>query len=70
MDLAAGGAAAYAINVGIGKLTELAFTANRVFEQGLYFADFQGFCELSRSRAEQLPGGSAPGFTELASMTT
>jgi ATP-binding cassette, subfamily B, bacterial len=66
MDLAAGGAAAYAINVGIGKLTELAFTANRVFEQGLYFADFQGFCELSRSRAEPLPGGSAPAaFTEI-----
>ena len=60
MELAAGGAAAYAINVGIGKLTELAFTANRVFEQGLYFADFQGFCELSRSRAEPLPGGPAP----------
>jgi ATP-binding cassette, subfamily B, bacterial len=66
MDLAAGGAAAYAINVGIGKLTELAFTANRVFEHGLYFADFHGFCELSRSRAEPLPGGSAPtAFAEI-----
>jgi ATP-binding cassette subfamily B protein len=60
MDLAAGGAAAYAINMGIGKLTELAFTANRVFEQGLYFADFQGFCDLSEHRAEPAPGGVAP----------
>jgi ATP-binding cassette subfamily B protein len=60
MALAAGGAAAYAINMGIGKLSEIAFTANRVFEQGLYFADFQGFCELSRSRAERAPGGAAP----------
>ncbi|HEY0536652.1 MAG TPA: ABC transporter ATP-binding protein [Actinoplanes sp.] len=60
MALAAGGAAAYAINMGIGKLSEIAFTANRVFEQGLYFADFQGFCELSRSRAEPSPGGAAP----------
>jgi ATP-binding cassette, subfamily B, bacterial len=60
MALAAGGAAAYAINMGIGKLSEIAFTANRVFEQGLYFADFQGFCELSRSRAEPAPGGAAP----------
>jgi ATP-binding cassette subfamily B protein len=60
MALAAGGAAAYAINVGIGKLSEIAFTANRVFEQGLYFADFQGFCALSRSKAEPSPGGEAP----------
>ncbi len=60
MDLAAGGAAAYAINVGIGKLREIAFTVNRVFEQGLYFADFQGFCELSQRRAEPTPGGVAP----------
>jgi ATP-binding cassette, subfamily B, bacterial len=60
MELAAGGAAAYAINMGIGRLREIAFSANRVFEQGLYFADFQGFCELSRARAESTPGGVAP----------
>jgi ATP-binding cassette subfamily B protein len=66
MELAAGGAAAYAINMGIGKLSELAFTANRVFEQGLYFADFQGFCELSQARAEPAPGGVAPpAFAEI-----
>ena len=60
MELAAGGAAAYAISMGIGKLREIALTANRVFEQGLYFADFQGFCELSQARAEPAPGGVAP----------
>jgi ATP-binding cassette, subfamily B, bacterial len=66
MELAAGGAAAYAINIGIGRLRELAFTANRVFEQGLYFADFQGFCELSQARAEPAPGGVAPtAFREI-----
>ncbi|MFC7273355.1 ATP-binding cassette domain-containing protein [Paractinoplanes rhizophilus] len=66
MELAAGGAAAYAINIGIGKLRELAFTANRVFEQGLYFDDFRGFCELSRLRAEPTPDGVAPpGFREI-----
>jgi ATP-binding cassette subfamily B protein len=66
MDLAVGGAAAYAINIGIGKLTELAFSANRVYEQGLYFADFQGFCELSRSRAEPAPGnGASARFSEI-----
>jgi ATP-binding cassette subfamily B protein len=60
MELAAGGAAAYAIGVGIEKLRELAFTANRVFEQGLYFADFQGFCAMSRQHAEPTTGGVAP----------
>ncbi|HWS36797.1 MAG TPA: ATP-binding cassette domain-containing protein [Actinoplanes sp.] len=65
MALAAAGAAAYAINMGIGKLTELAFTVNRIYEQGLYFADFQGFCALSLARAEP-PGGRAPdGFAEI-----
>jgi ATP-binding cassette subfamily B protein len=66
MELAVGGAAAYAISMGIGKLTELAFSANRVFEQGLYFADFQGFCDLSRSRAEAETGRVAtPQFREM-----
>jgi ATP-binding cassette subfamily B protein len=60
MELAVGGAAAYAISMGIGKLTELAFSANRVFEQGLYFADFQGFCDLSQARTEPTPGNAAP----------
>ncbi|GAA2912632.1 multidrug ABC transporter permease [Actinoplanes cyaneus] len=66
MELAAGGAAAYAINIGIGKLRELAFSANRVYEYGLYFADFQGFCELSEARAEPATDRSAPAeFTEM-----
>jgi ATP-binding cassette subfamily B protein len=60
MELAAAGGAAYAINMGIGKLTELAFTANRVYEQGLYFSDFQGFCEMSLAHAEPEPGQQAP----------
>jgi ATP-binding cassette subfamily B protein len=66
MDLAVGGAAAYAISIGIGKLTELAYAVNFVYEQGLYFADFQGFCELAAARAEPVPGRSAPpAFTEI-----
>ncbi len=66
MELAAGGAAAYAISTGIGKLTELAYSANRVFEQGLYFSDFQGFCDLSLARTEQDSGREAPeGFEEI-----
>ncbi|WP_229073809.1 ABC transporter ATP-binding protein [Actinoplanes sp. DH11] len=66
MDLAAGGAAGYAINIGIGKLRELAFSVNRVYENGLYFAGFQGFCELSLDRAEPAPDRHAPArFTEI-----
>ncbi|GAA2465732.1 multidrug ABC transporter permease [Winogradskya humida] len=66
MELAAGGAAAYAIGMGIGKLTELAYSANRVFEQGLYFSDFQGFCDLSLARTEPVTGRDAPeSFTEI-----
>ena len=60
MDLAVGGAAAYAINVGIGKLTELTHAMNFVYEQGLYFADYQGFCDLSRLRAEPAPDDEWP----------
>jgi ATP-binding cassette subfamily B protein len=60
MALAVGGAAAYAINIGIGKLTELAFTVNHVYEQGLYFADYQGFCAMALARAEPTPGRTAP----------
>jgi ATP-binding cassette subfamily B protein len=66
MELAAGGAAAYAINIGIGKLRELAFSVNRVYENGLYFAGFQGFCELSQQRAEPTPDRRAPAtFSEI-----
>ncbi len=66
MDLAVGGAAAYAISIGIAKLTELTYTVNFVFEQGLYFADFQGFCGLARERAEPVPAERAPaGFAEI-----
>jgi ATP-binding cassette, subfamily B, bacterial len=60
MELAVGGAAAYAISIGIGKLTELAFSVNFVYEQGLYFADFQGFCDLAQERAEPAPDRVAP----------
>ncbi|MBB2941706.1 ATP-binding cassette subfamily B protein [Actinoplanes lutulentus] len=66
MELAAGGAAAYAINIGISRLRELAFSVNRVYEYGLYFADFQGFCELSQQRAEPSPDLAVPArFTEI-----
>jgi ATP-binding cassette, subfamily B, bacterial len=60
MNLAEGGAAAYAINMGIARLTELAHSANYVFEQGLYFADFKGFCDLSVARTEPVTGRDAP----------
>jgi ATP-binding cassette subfamily B protein len=66
MDLAVGGAAAYAIRNGIAGLSEVAFALNHVYEQGLYFSDYEGFCALARQRAEPQPGRGAPaGFAEL-----
>ncbi len=66
MDLAVGGAAAYAISIGIAKLSELAYAVNFVYEQGLYFADFQGFCRLAAERAEPAPVERAPAsFAEI-----
>ena len=66
MELAVGGAAAYAVSIGIGKLTELAYSVNFVYEQGLYFADYQGFCDLALARAEPDPGRAAPvSFAEI-----
>ncbi|WP_229836970.1 ABC transporter ATP-binding protein, partial [Dactylosporangium sucinum] len=60
MDIAAGGAAAYAISTGINALTEVAFAINHMYEQGLYFGDYEGFCALAVSRAEPLTGVAAP----------
>jgi ATP-binding cassette, subfamily B, bacterial len=60
MDLAVGGAAAYAISTGIGRLTQVAFSINHLYEQGLYFSDYEGFCALATERAESAPPERAP----------
>jgi ATP-binding cassette subfamily B protein len=61
-----GGAAAYAINTGINALTQVAFTINHIYEQGLNFSDYEGFCALARQRAEPQRTRPAPEhFTEL-----
>ncbi|GAA4442861.1 ABC transporter ATP-binding protein [Phytohabitans houttuyneae] len=60
MQLAVGGAAAYAISTGIGRLTQVAFSINHLYEQGLYFGDYEGFCALATERAEATPPERAP----------
>ena len=66
MDLAVGGAAAYAIGAGITSLTAIAFAVNHVYEQGLYFSDYTSFSDLARARAEPEPDRSAPArFAEI-----
>lgn len=60
MELAVGGAAAYAISTGIGRLTQVAFSVNHLYEQGLYFSDYEGFCALATARAEPTPPERAP----------
>jgi len=72
MELAVGGAAAYAISTGIGKLTQIAFSINHLYEQGLYFSDYEGFCALATERAESAPPERAPlgpGVIELREVT-
>jgi ATP-binding cassette subfamily B protein len=66
VELAVGGAAAYAINTGINALTQVAFAMNHIYEQGLYFGDYEGFCTLARERGESVNGGAAPAhFLEM-----
>ncbi|GAB7047463.1 ABC transporter ATP-binding protein [Catenuloplanes indicus] len=66
MELAVGGAAAYAIGTGIGALSQVAFTVRHLYEEGLYFADYQAFCALAREHAEPERARAAPrGFEEL-----
>ncbi|MFI5838521.1 ABC transporter ATP-binding protein [Catenuloplanes sp. NPDC051500] len=66
MELAVGGAAAYAIGVGIGALSQVAFTVRHLYEEGLSFADYEAFCELARTHAEPHGIRDAPrSFDEL-----
>ncbi|WP_232323649.1 ABC transporter ATP-binding protein [Catenuloplanes japonicus] len=66
MELAVGGAAAYAIGIGIGALSQVAFTVRHLYEEGLSFADYQAFCELARTHAEPVRRQTAPrAFEEL-----
>lgn len=67
MDIAVGGAAAYAISTGINALTEVAFSVNHMYEQGLYFGDYESFCALATARSEPLDQPAAPaGFETLS----
>lgn len=67
MDIAVGGAAAYAISTGINALTQVAFSVNHMYEQGLYFGDYESFCALATARSEPLDQPAAPaGFETLS----
>ncbi|MDG6107810.1 ATP-binding cassette domain-containing protein [Dactylosporangium aurantiacum] len=67
MDIAVGGAAAYAISTGINALTQVAFSVNHLYEQGLYFGDYESFCALATARSEPLDQPAAPaGFETLS----
>lgn len=66
MDIAVGGAAAYAISTGINALTQVAFSVNHLYEQGLYFGDYESFCALATARSEPFGQPAAPaGFETL-----
>jgi ATP-binding cassette, subfamily B, bacterial len=60
MELAVGGAAAYAITTSINALTQVAFAVNHIYEQGLYFGDYEAFSALARERGERPSRNTAP----------
>ncbi|HKT03267.1 MAG TPA: ABC transporter ATP-binding protein [Rugosimonospora sp.] len=66
MPIAVGGAAAYAISTGISQLGQVAFAINHLYENGLYFNDYESFGALARQRAEPVGGPPVPeGFDTL-----
>lgn len=69
MEMAVGGAAAYAISTGINALTQVAFAINHLYEQGLYFGDYESFCALARARSEPAAGPPAPARFESITLT-
>ncbi|RJL35274.1 ATP-binding cassette domain-containing protein [Bailinhaonella thermotolerans] len=66
IPLAVAGTAVLAIRTGQQSLTNLLFATNRLYEQGLYFTDFLGFCEDAERRLPDLAAPDAPaGFERI-----
>jgi ATP-binding cassette subfamily B protein len=66
MPLAAAGTAVLAIRAGRGALTQLIMAINRLYEEGLYLADYEEYMTDAASRARRVTGKSAPtGFERI-----
>ncbi|MEU0493696.1 ABC transporter ATP-binding protein [Nocardiopsis sp. NPDC006139] len=64
MPLAAVGTAVLALQRTQGQMQQLLYTLNRVYECGLYFADFTEYCTLARAALPPAPTAPPPARLE------
>ncbi|MDE3721887.1 ABC transporter ATP-binding protein [Nocardiopsis sp. N85] len=64
MPLAAVGTAVLALQRAQGGMQQLLYSLNRVYESGLYFADFTEFCDKARTALPPVPAAPPPGRLE------
>lgn len=64
MPLAAVGTAVLALQRTQGQMQSLLYLLNRVYESGLYFADFTEYCALARARTPAAPTAPPPARLE------
>ncbi|WP_440073244.1 ABC transporter ATP-binding protein [Streptosporangium sp. OZ121] len=66
VPLAIAGTAVMAIRSGQSSINGLVFAANRLYEEGLYFADFLSFCADAETRLpRERPRGGPSGFDRI-----
>jgi ATP-binding cassette subfamily B protein len=54
-----------ALQTAQGSLRLVVMATNRLYEDGLYFVDYTGFCERAATRIPQAAGAVPNGFTEI-----
>jgi ABC-type multidrug transport system fused ATPase/permease subunit len=66
MPLAVAGTAMLGIRAGRGALTQLIMAVNRLYEEGLYLADYESYMTEASARARRVTGAAAPvGFERI-----
>jgi ATP-binding cassette, subfamily B, bacterial len=66
MPLAVGATALLAVRSGRGALTQLFFSVNRLYEEGLYLVDYDDYLKQATARARRVTGRPAPaGFERI-----
>jgi ATP-binding cassette subfamily B protein len=66
MPLAVAGTAVLAIRAGRGALTQLIMAVNRLYEEGLYLADYEAYMLEATAKARRVTGTAAPaGFDRI-----
>jgi ATP-binding cassette subfamily B protein len=66
MPLAVGATALLAVRTGRGALTQLVYSVNRLYEEGLYLTDYDDYLKQATGRARRVTGRRAPaGFERI-----